>query len=165
MPIYRTYFTFTPVPSTPSWARKLTVEKLHAWQVPVVLDTVELIVSELVTNAVKAVGDLSVITAGGAPLIRYTAFARKACIRLRVGFDGEAVEISVWDSSSETPVKKNAAATDTGGRGLAMVEALSSRCGWYWTGPRGEANPGIPGKVVWSRLNAKTCAVASPKLM
>ncbi|MFC5667403.1 ATP-binding protein [Kitasatospora misakiensis] len=86
-------------------------------------DSAELLVSELVTNALRhAVGEIGVEVAIGVAVLR----------------------VSVRDRSDRAPQLRTAGDLDTGGRGLALVEALASRYGW------GPAEGG--GKVVWFEL-------------
>lgn len=73
-------------------------------------DDVGLVVSELFTNAVKE--------------------APHGEVRVRIAGDAcGTVTVEVWDRSSKHPVRKQAQPTDPGGRGLEIVEILSTRCG------------------------------------
>jgi hypothetical protein len=58
-----------------------------------------------------------------------------------------AVLVAVADASLRAPVRLNLAPDAEGGRGLALVEALSSRWGWYPVHPPTAA--GLV-KVVWA---------------
>jgi anti-sigma regulatory factor (Ser/Thr protein kinase) len=91
-------------------------------------DTLVLLVSELVTNAVVHTGRPAVLrlTAGGPP-------ARTVPVRLEV-----------VDDSSRPPRPRRAAGEDTCGRGLELVELLADRWGWQ---PEGE------GKRVWCEVD------------
>jgi anti-sigma regulatory factor (Ser/Thr protein kinase) len=144
----RTYLTLAALPSTVYWSRRLVADKLAAWIAATPTDTVELLVSELVTNAVKAVG-LTGQTAGlseGPVKLRYSDVTRPGCVRLRLTLEPAAgLLIEVWDPSGEPPIIKDADEEAEGGRGLRLVEALSRQWGWYWADS---------GKVVWCR-----CAV------
>ncbi|WP_067469372.1 hypothetical protein [Actinomadura macra] len=51
-----TCLTFTPVASTVGWARRLTADTLTAWGVGHLTDDTTVIVSELMTNAVRELG-------------------------------------------------------------------------------------------------------------
>ena len=82
-------------------------------------DTVELLVSEIATNAlVHGAGD----------------------VRVRVNVSGGTVRVEVDDGGTALPTLREASPTAEGGRGLALVVAMSS--GWG-VAPR----PG--GKTVW----------------
>ncbi|WP_070199168.1 ATP-binding SpoIIE family protein phosphatase [Streptomyces oceani] len=93
-------------PRSVSRARELTGQQLATWQLQELSDTAELLVSELVTNALRhGEGD----------------------IRLRLLLDRTLV-CEVWDSGLVQPRRRRAGATDEGGRGLQLVGLLSS--GW-----------------------------------
>ncbi|MGW5343956.1 SpoIIE family protein phosphatase [Streptomyces sp. HUAS TT3] len=87
-------------------ARELARAKLPAWGLEGLLDTTELLVSELVTNA-----------------LRYG----EGEIRLRLLLDRTLV-CEVWDGNLVQPRRRRARDTDEGGRGLQLVGMLSA--GW-----------------------------------
>jgi hypothetical protein len=101
---------------------------------------VELIVSELVTNSIAATGTFetpaSYVALHDRPL-------NTVVIRLRVSTTGLYAE--VWDSATAPPVLVQADGLDEGGRGLALVEALSANWGYYYPS-------GAPGKITWAQL-------------
>ncbi|WP_372461561.1 ATP-binding protein [Actinacidiphila acidipaludis] len=116
--------------------RRLLRDNLRRWGVPALVDTAELLTTELVTNALRHTG-------GGADL---TA-------TLSPG-PGNRLRIEVGDSLTRRPPAgaaqdeaRSAAAGEhgTSGRGLLLVEALSDAWG---VRPRGS------GKVVWFELRA-----------
>jgi anti-sigma regulatory factor (Ser/Thr protein kinase) len=90
-------------------------------------ENAELVVDEIVTNAVQASGVLSL----------------PAAVRLWLFSDQQRLLIMVWDASSHPPIRpdQDAGEITEGGRGLMLVEALSDQWSWY-------AVPG--GKVVWA---------------
>jgi len=94
-------------------------------------DPVELVVSELATNAVAASR-----LAGLAPAIRLWLLA-----------DAARVLVLVWDASPRPPARADAGVDAEGGRGLLLVEAVSNRWGWY------RDLQGETGKVVWAELS------------
>ena len=108
-------------------------------------ETAELLVSELVTNAVQAslaTGDLLGIRQrlyAGRPGQRPTA----------AGADGSgpAVVAEVWDLCPEPPLPKASGPASENGRGLQLVEALAAEWGWY-------EPPGWPGTAVWCLILA-----------
>ncbi|MGI4894626.1 MAG: ATP-binding protein [Janthinobacterium lividum] len=74
-----------------------------------VVDEAQLLVSELVTNAVRH---------GGPP------------VRVRVDCDGSAgMQVSVTDGNPHPPVRRDAAPDAEGGRGVALVDIVSDRWG------------------------------------
>lgn len=117
------------LPTAPSHARAWTRQVLREWQSPVLSDAAELIVSELTTNAVLA-------------------SRRQGCpfIRLTLTLDRRELAIAVHDYCPSAPEPGNAGDDDENGRGLLLVEAMSSRLGWY------PFEDGTPGKVVWAVL-------------
>ncbi|MFI2346801.1 SpoIIE family protein phosphatase [Streptomyces sp. NPDC019443] len=96
-------------------ARELARAQLVAWNLEALVDTVELLVSELVTNA-----------------LRYG----EGEIRLRLLRDRTLV-CEVWDSGLVQPRRRRARDTDEGGRGLQLVGLLSAAWGSRRT-PRGK---------------------------
>ncbi|RNG22847.1 SpoIIE family protein phosphatase [Streptomyces botrytidirepellens] len=88
-------------------ARKLAVEQLDAWGLWDLVFVTELLVSELVTNAIRY---------GAAP------------IRLRLIRDRKLI-CEVSDASSTTPHLRRTLAYDEGGRGLVLVAQLSHNWG------------------------------------
>ncbi|MFE5487509.1 SpoIIE family protein phosphatase [Streptomyces sp. NPDC056527] len=96
-------------------ARELARAQLTAWDLEPLVDTVELLVSELVTNA-----------------LRYG----EGEIRLRLLRDRTLV-CEVWDAGLVQPRRRRARDTDEGGRGLQLVGLLSAAWGSRRT-PRGK---------------------------
>ncbi|MGW4490547.1 SpoIIE family protein phosphatase [Streptomyces sp. NPDC004376] len=88
-------------------ARALVAAQLGAWGLGPLVDVTELLVSELVTNAVRHA---------------------RGPVRLRLICSGSLV-CEVSDGSTTVPRVRRAADTDEGGRGLAMVTLLAQRWG------------------------------------
>jgi len=103
-------------------------------------EAAELIVSELVTNAVRASTDRY-----GRP--KYDG-AGLPVVVVRLGSDGIRLLIEVWDGIAGAPVTEQAGPEDESGRGLVLVEAVCDR--WSW-----QTVPGWPGKVVWAELQVR----------
>ncbi|MFE6334834.1 SpoIIE family protein phosphatase [Streptomyces sp. NPDC057798] len=102
------------VPSDPaavSRVRSSVSRQLTHWDLDDLAFTTELILSELVTNAIRY---------GGDP------------IRVRVLLDRTLI-CEVYDSSNTSPHLRYAAMTDEGGRGLFLVAQLSERWGTRYT--------------------------------
>nr|WP_079038245.1 SpoIIE family protein phosphatase [Streptomyces sp. NBRC 110028] len=93
-------------PQSVGRARELAREQLESWGLEGLADTTELLVSELVTNA-----------------LRYG----EGEIRLRLLLDRTLV-CEVWDGNLVQPRRRRARDTDEGGRGLQLVGLLSA--GW-----------------------------------
>jgi len=92
--------------------------------------TAELLVSELVTNAIRA-----------------STIASEPVVRLLLTVDYDGLRISVWDAAPGRPRRSEQSDDAIGGRGLMLVEALSSDYGTY-------LSAGL-GKVVWCVLSHK----------
>ncbi|MEW1956907.1 ATP-binding SpoIIE family protein phosphatase [Kineococcus sp. NPDC059986] len=105
-------------------AREFLRERLTAWSTDELLDEAELVLSELVTNAL-------VHTGGGAG------------VALR--FDGadRRLRIAVQDSSTRSPHGRDAPPDALGGRGLAIVDAVADAWG---------VEVAEHGKTVWADL-------------
>ncbi|MFJ4411320.1 SpoIIE family protein phosphatase [Streptomyces sp. NPDC088910] len=100
-------WTLEPRPTSVARARELAREQLLSWGLGDLVDTTELLVSELVTNALRhGYGD----------------------IRLRLLLDRTLV-CEVWDSALVQPRRRRARDTDEGGRGLQLVTMLSESWG------------------------------------
>jgi PAS domain S-box-containing protein len=111
-------------PASPAVARHFVGDVLAEWGHAELVDVAQLLVSELVTNGVL-----------------HTATSLE--LRLRVLDD--VLRVEVHDGSAERPLRlQEARAEDTAGRGLYLVEAMSSR----WA-----VEPAPVGKVVWFELD------------
>jgi len=114
----------TAVPCFRKHARLVALE----WRLADLAEKIELIVSELVTNSVRA-----------AEHSRADDLAT-AVVRLWLFTDLRCVLVRVWDGNSDMPVRRNAGPDEERGRGLMLIEHLSSDWGAYR-----EAH----GKVIW----------------
>jgi anti-sigma regulatory factor (Ser/Thr protein kinase) len=106
-------------------ARRIVVDKVRAWGVPLddeTADAIRLVASELITNAVvHGEGPITVAL----------------CHR-----PGRLV-IDVLDSNPLAPQASSPGADDESGRGLALVDFLAVRSGW---------EPSDRGKRVWAEI-------------
>jgi hypothetical protein len=129
-------------PESARSARLHTRNILRQWDLETLADTVELLVSELVTNAVRAA---ALVTpqpgepqpgepgpGSGAPQIRFWLTSDRA-----------GVLIQVWDGDFSHPVCQDEGLEAEAGRGLLLVETLSAQWGCC-------ASDGQAGKVVWA---------------
>ncbi|MEU9307461.1 SpoIIE family protein phosphatase [Streptomyces sp. NPDC048256] len=114
------------IPADPSLVapiRKQAVDQLSRWGLSDASFTTELVVSELVTNA-----------------IRYGAHP----IRLRLIHDAATLIYEVSDTSHTAPHLRRAKTWDEGGRGLLLVAQLTQRWGSRHT---------PEGKTIWAELS------------
>lgn len=122
------------LPSAAPWARRMISHLLQEWRLEALSDTALLLVSELVTNAVKAAGN--VCRCDGSP-------ARWQMIGLTVGLTETGLLIEVWDPDAALPARQEPDLASEGGRGLLIVECLADSWGHH-------AADG--GKTVWCEL-------------
>ncbi|MCP9957504.1 serine/threonine-protein phosphatase [Streptomyces sudanensis] len=101
------YWYLDPEDAAPGRARRLARRALERWDLEELTDSVELLVSEVVTNAV-----------------RYAS--RPVTLRL---LRTEVLRCEVGDDSPQLPRQRRARDTDEGGRGLFLVNRLARRWG------------------------------------
>ena len=104
--------------TTPGEARGHVRAAICAWQIPVDLDIAVLLTSELVTNAITA-------TPG-------------ADITLSVRCNQKRLRVEVHDTALSIPIPADVPVGAEAGRGLVLVNALSTEWGFYRT-PAGKA--------------------------
>lgn len=126
------YLGLGALPGAVPCARLHARELLWEWGLTDISDSVELIVSELATNAIKA----------------NRAMREALPIRLWVLSDKTRVVGLVWDRHPRHPMLARPGDDADSGRGLMLVEALSDKWGWY-------PHPDIGGKIVWSEIRAE----------
>ena len=129
---------FAALPSAVPCARLHARAILHEWSLAEVAEKVELVVSELVTNAVVA-------SERGSGQPTYQRRAGLPAVVLRLSSHHGRVLVEVWDDIPAAPTRRAARLDDERGRGLLLVEALVERWGWYEPECR-------PGKVVWAAV-------------
>lgn len=124
------------LPTAPSCARLHTNAVLHEWGLAHLAETAELVVSELVTNAMQSSRQQAMPTRGpgGLPVVYLWLLA-----------DHLGLVIEVFDQTMDRPVLTQAALDKDSGRGLMLVDALCERWGC-------EPVPGWGGKVVWAEV-------------
>ncbi|GII76474.1 ATP-binding protein [Sphaerisporangium rufum] len=142
---------YLEIPARPDAVRHARVHvhtMLRKWNLGVLVETAELLVSELAANAVTATRGMNRATMPGARDYgtQHTADFLDY-IWVDVHRTPGAVVLEVGDPSPDPPRLRPAALDDEGGRGLFLVSVLAA--GW------GHRLPVTGGKVVW-------CALACP---
>ncbi|MFC9486593.1 SpoIIE family protein phosphatase [Streptomyces hydrogenans] len=102
-----TFWFLEPEDAAPGRARRLALRALARWDLEELTDSVELLISEVVTNAV-----------------RYAE--RPVTLRL---LRTDVLRCEVGDDSPQMPRQRRARETDEGGRGLFLVNRLARRWG------------------------------------
>jgi hypothetical protein len=123
----------TARPEEARTARHFVRELLTCWGLEALADDAELIVDELVVNAVLHASRTSSYRPGASAVLRL-------CMLRRVG----EVMLAVVDPDNGAPVPRNPDWTGESGRGLQIVGALSHV--WGWSPIAGH------GKAVWAVL-------------
>jgi hypothetical protein len=125
----RSFLALGAFPGAVPCARLHVRQMLWEWQVLTDLaDSAELVVSELTTNAIQV----------------SRADARNSPVRLWLLADRARLLILVWDASPLPPVRMSTSDDSENGRGLLLVETLSTRWGFF---------AHQQGKVVWALLD------------
>jgi anti-sigma regulatory factor (Ser/Thr protein kinase) len=122
----RSFLELGALPSAVPCARLHTRQLLWEWQLTDLSDDAELLVTEIVTNAIQVT----------------QADDRTAPVRLWLLADQAEVVIFVWDASPLPPVLINDSEIEENGRGLLLMDTLSERWGYL---------PAVnDGKFVWA---------------
>jgi len=128
----RDFIELGALPGAVPCARLHARQLMWEWGLTRFSESAELLVSELVTNAVYA----------------SRAIERITPVRLWLLADKTRVLILVWDASSQTPTLMSIGEDAESGRGLLLVEVISDRWNWYFPQDTG-------GKVVWAFLEMR----------
>jgi anti-sigma regulatory factor (Ser/Thr protein kinase) len=121
-------FPVQRVPSAVADVRRRAVNQATEWGAVLDDETcegLELVVSELVTNAV-----------------RYSE-GERITVGLVLDVSAKLLTVEACDASRQAPTERSAGAEDEGGRGLLLVDAVAERHGW---------EPTAEGKRVWAEL-------------
>jgi anti-sigma regulatory factor (Ser/Thr protein kinase) len=120
-------FDLAALPSAPSWARRSVQATLARWRIGLeVIETAELLASELVTNAVRFAGDPSGLLTENNP-------AGVAHVSMMLRHIPGLLVIEVSDQNMNVPRVEDADADSEGGRGLVLVQALSKEWSYYFS--------------------------------
>src|ERR1019366_2892611 len=123
------FLEFGALPGAVPCARLHARQLIWEWGLTALTDSVEILVSELVTNAVHAARSLEL----------------PSPVRLWLLSDKAQVLILVWDASPQSPARVDADDEAESGRGLLLVETISDQWGSF---PARETG----GKAVWAVL-------------
>ena len=137
------FLALAAVPAAVGHSRELVRLGLDRWGLASLAADAEMVISELATNAIQATGSTVADATRNDPREDAAAFP----VRLLL-FEASIV-IEVWDADPAPPVPQHGTGEEEGGRGLAIVAALSAKWDWY-PAPQG-------GKVVWAELAIPLC--------
>ena len=126
----RSFLELGPLPSGVPCARLHARQLAWEWGLAGLGDDTELLVSELLTNAVAAARATE-------PILP---------VRLWLLSDTTQIAILVWDANPQPPARTETDDDAESGRGLLLVGAISRRWGWY-------ATHDTTGKVVWALID------------
>ena len=132
------------LPGAVPCARLHTRHVLWEWGLASLAGSTELLVSEMITNAVQASRAMA-----------------QAAVRLWLVCDQAQVMVLAWDASPLPPERADPGEDAENGRGLLLVDAISEQWGWYFPGDHVSASARDQhGKVVWAvvRLSTRTAA-------
>lgn len=132
MEVHDIRLSVSGTPAAAASARRQFVTEMRDWGLPVdsdALHTAELIVGELLSNAVQ--------------------YAGRGAIALSASCDGNAVRVAVSDSSRSLPRPRSPGESDEHGRGLFLVAALADRHG---------VEPTAAGKRCWAEVRLPAAA-------
>lgn len=118
-------------------SREFVRQTLRQWRLPDQIDGAALVVSELVTNAVKSTGITDATP-------KWEDVRAQHIVGVQLRAVGASLFVEVWDRGDGAPVIQEQTLDAEGGRGLFLVESLSRRWGIH--------RPAVGGKVVWSEL-------------
>jgi anti-sigma regulatory factor (Ser/Thr protein kinase) len=112
-------------PSSAALARRFVRSVLIEWGHEHLIELAELLANELVTNSV---------------------LHTESEVALSVSLEGETLRVEVHDNNPQAPMRRDYSLSAATGRGLVLVEKLSSDWG---------TEPANAGKVVWFELAAE----------
>ncbi|MFM9590279.1 ATP-binding protein [Streptomyces scabiei] len=145
--VYTNSLQLAAVPTAASCSRMFVRLTLTRWKLADYVEAAELVVSELVTNAVQATGLTD-------PEPKSWEITAEHVIGVQLRATGTSLVLDVWDRNSEAPVAKNPGDDAEGGRGLLLIGALAKQ----WDVFRPQAG----GKIVWAELELDRAAKPPP---
>lgn len=121
-PTFRASWELQPDTAMASEARRRTAEALRRWGCDALIPDAQLVITELVTNAIVHTGAVSTVT---------------------IELEGNTLYIEVADTDPNPPRPQPFDLTREGGRGLLIVATLANAWG---------IEPHASGKKVWAEL-------------
>jgi hypothetical protein len=115
----RAYLELDALDTSPGEARRLIRKHLPWWGLVDLLDDTELIATEMITNAIAATRDFP--WDGGVPPVHFWLLGGAA-----------ATAVAVWDGVPQPPVRRFPGQHDESGRGVAIIDKLSSEWNFYF---------------------------------
>jgi anti-sigma regulatory factor (Ser/Thr protein kinase) len=137
IPLLVSSIRLTAVPTAVAVSRRFVRHTLEQWHFEEHIDTATLIMSELVTNAIRAAGITDM-----QPKSWKITDEHVVAVQLRAL--EASLYVEVWDRGSGDPVRKNPDLEATSGRGLLLVDLFAERLSIY--------RPLVGGKIVWAEL-------------
>jgi hypothetical protein len=133
------------VPTAVGCARLFVRTVLEQWRLARLVDTAELLASELVTHSVTAAGGANPPASGG-------LLADVSLIQVKLTQVADDLVVSVWDRDMRPPEVPEADPGAPGGRGMQLVQRMSKRWGYQFleTG----------GRIIWCVVGAMTHATS-----
>jgi anti-sigma regulatory factor (Ser/Thr protein kinase) len=125
----RSHLELGALPGAVPCARLHARQVLWEWGLSQFSENAEMLVAELMTNAIQA--SLSA--------------ERILPVRLRLSSDQSRLLIQVQDTNRYPPAPAGSAGDDEGGRGLLIVDAISTKWGW-------DTKEDHSGKTVWALI-------------
>ncbi|MEU5863988.1 MULTISPECIES: ATP-binding protein [unclassified Nonomuraea] len=125
-------YVLPPTASSVHSARSFTMGTLSGWGLGELVENMELVVSELATNALRHG-------------LRLDEPRCQRPVHMSLVRRGGLVTSAFTDPGTSVPVLRYPGPLDTGGLGLHIVESLSLRWGWSALAPHG--------KIVWAVLS------------
>ncbi|WP_433891179.1 ATP-binding protein [Streptomyces sp. CA-111067] len=132
-------------PTAVGMSRAFVRQMLRTWQLADFTDSAELIVSELVTNAVRATGSAE-------PCPKWQSVTADHVIGVQLRLLHGSLFIEVWDRGDGRPAVPEQSDDAECGRGLFLVRAVSEKWGVH--------RPDTGGKVVWAKLTPESGSAA-----
>ena len=128
----RSYLELGALPGAVPCARLHARQVLSEWGGSAFSENAELLVSELMTNAIQASQSSEWIQP----------------VRLWLSSDRSRLLIQVWDTNPHPPARTDANGSEERGRGLLIVDTISTKWDWHHKEDWG-------GKVVWALMEMR----------